>query len=246
MKKLLTPFLFCLLAATCLFAQKQECYVITAAGQRQKAVSIKADAQGNLTVSVDGKMKVPFKAGAYKIAVIPKPKEIADLEKLANDEKYEELITAAPAVFDAYKYLGWADAVAALQCEAYLATGKPEKANETYQLALKFPRENNVRLQRVQLLDLVGRKQYDAAEAEAKKLILSKDDALAAFAFNLRGQIREAQGQKKEAVLEYLKTILLFEGKGKIRRDREMARQKAVALMKELNDPRAAKIEALK
>ncbi|MBR6076163.1 MAG: hypothetical protein IKP87_12740, partial [Victivallales bacterium] len=189
---------------------------------------------------------VPFKAGAYKIAVIPKPKEIADLEKLANDEKYEELITAAPAVFDAYKYLGWADAVAALQCEAYLATGKPEKANETYQLALKFPRENNLRLQRVQLLDLVGRKQYDAAEAEAKKLILSKDDALAAFAFNLRGQIREAQGQKKEAVLEYLKTVLLFEGKGKIRRDREMARQKAVALMKELNDPRAAKIEALK
>jgi len=69
---------------------------------------------------------------------------------------------------------------------------------------------------------------------------------LAAFAFNLRGQIREAQGQKKEAVLEYLKTVLLFEGKGKIRRDREMARLKAIALMKELNDPRAAKIEALK
>ena len=40
MKKLLSPFLFCLLAATCLFAQKQECYVITAAGQRQKAMSI--------------------------------------------------------------------------------------------------------------------------------------------------------------------------------------------------------------
>ena len=121
MKHLSSLFLFCLLAATCLVAQKQECYVITAAGQRQKAISIKADPQGNLTVNIDGKIKAPFKAGAYKIAVVPKPKEITELEKLANEEKFEELITAAPAVFDAYKYLGWADAIAALQCEAYLA-----------------------------------------------------------------------------------------------------------------------------
>lgn len=246
MKHSSSIFLFCLLIATCLFAQKQDCYVITAAGQRQKAVSIQADAQGNLTVSIDGKMKVPFKAGSYKIAVIPKPKEVTDLEKLANEEKYEELITAAPAVFDAYKYLGWADAIAALQCEAYLATDKPAKANETYQLALKFPRENNVKLQRIRLLDLVGKKQYDVVEQEAQKLILSKDDSLAAFAFNIRGQIREAQGQKKEAVLEYLKTVLLFEGKGRLKRDRETARQRAIALMKELKDPRVAKIEAIK
>ena len=101
MKKILSPFVFCLIAATCLFAQKQDCYVITAAGQRQKAMAITADAQGNLTVNIDGKIKAPFKAGAYKIAVIPKPKEVAELEKLANEEKYEELITAAPAVFAA-------------------------------------------------------------------------------------------------------------------------------------------------
>lgn len=246
MKHLSPIFLFCLLAASCLFAQKQDSYIITAAGKQQKAISIQADAQGNLTVNVDGKLKASFKAGGYKFAVIPKPKEVADLEKLANEEKYEELITAAPAVFDAYKYLGWADTIAALQCEAYLATNKPQKANETYQLALKFPRENNVKLQRIRLLDLVGKKQYDVVEQEARKLILSKDDSLAAFAFNIRGQIREAQGQKKEAVLEYLKTVLLFEGKGRLKRDRETARQRAIALMKELKDPRVTKIEQIK
>ena len=95
MKHLSPIFLFCLLAASCLFAQKQDCYIITAAGKQQKAISIQADAQGNLTVNVDGKLKASFKAGGYKFAVIPKPKEVADLEKLANEEKYEELIYSA-------------------------------------------------------------------------------------------------------------------------------------------------------
>ena len=239
-------FFSCLFLTICLLAQKQECYVINAMGQRQKAMAVKADSQGNLTVQIDDRLKVPYKAGSYKFAFIPKPKEINELEKLLSEEEYEELITASATVFDAYKYLGWADAIAALQYEAFLATGKPEKAHDVYQLALKFPHDNNLKIQRMHLMELVTQQQYDIIEQEAKKLILSKDDSLAAFAFNLRGLAYEAKGQKKEAVVEYLKTVLLFDGKGKTKRERDKARLKAIALMKELKDPRVTYIETIK
>ena len=74
--------------------------------------------------------------------------------------------------------------------------------------------------------------------------MMSKDDNIAAKAFNMRGEALLAQGQKKQAVLEYLKTLLLFDKK-KVQAERAYAKKQAVAIMKELKDPRVGKIEAM-
>ena len=67
--------------------------------------------------------------------------------------------------------------------------------------------------------------------------IMDADNDTAAFAFNVRGQILNGQGKKKEAVLEYLKTLVLFKP-GIAPRERQNARQQVVALLKEMNDAR--------
>ena len=172
--------------------------------------------------------------------------EVEELEKLFDADNFDEVIKTAPAIFDQYKYLGWADTIAALQCESFLALGKPGEASAIFQNARKFPAENMQKFQRVLLLEMLAKKEFDRVENELKRMILDKDDSKAAFAFNMKGQLYEAKGQKREAILEYLKTVILFEGKGKLKRERDVAKQKAVALMKELKDPRVAKIEALK
>lgn len=235
-----------LLLGAIIHAQRQDCYVIRADNQRIRAREITADANGNLSVNVDGNLKMPLRWGSYRLAMIPKPKEVEELEKLFDADNFDEVIKTAPAIFDQYKYLGWADTIAALQCESFLALGKPGEASAIFQNARKFPAENMQKFQRVLLLEMLAKKEFDRVENELKRMILDKDDSKAAFAFNMKGQLYEAKGQKREAILEYLKTVILFEGKGKLKRERDVAKQKAVALMKELKDPRVAKIEALK
>ena len=91
---------------------------------------------------------------------------------------------------------------------------------------------------------LIKAQKYDKTEELLKNLMMSKDDTIAAKAFNMRGEALLAQGQKKQAVLEYLKTLLLFDKK-KAQAERAYAKKQAVAIMKELKDPRVSKIEAM-
>ena len=53
------------------------------------------------------------------------------------------------------------------------------------------------------------------------------------------------EGKKKEAVLEYLKTLLLFKP-GTATEFRDEARTKAVALLKSMNDGRYQRFETMK
>lgn len=244
-KNILIAILMGMASVGMLQAQQQNCYLIKPDGSRQRAVAIQvANPQGDLMVNVDGRGAVNLRRGSYRYAMIPKPQEVQQLEQLFEAEKFQELTQQAAAVFEAYKFLGWGDVIGGLEAEAYLALQKGEDARRVLARSVPFVAERPDALMRANLLIMLENKEYEKIDAELGKLVLSKEDAHAAFAFNMRGQICAIQGQKKQAVLEYLKTMLLFDGR-KVRKERAEAKKQAVALMKELNDPRVSKIEAL-
>lgn len=244
-KNLLIGILLGVIGAAAVHAQQQNCYVVQADGSRQKAVAIQvASPQGDLNVNVDGRGAVNVKRGSYRYAMIPKPAEVQQLEQLFEEGKYQDVAKNATAVFEAYKFLGWGDVVGGLQAEAYLALKQNDAARKVLEKAAPFTAEGQDALMRANLLIMLDAKEFDKIEEILSKLVLSKEEAYAAFAFNMRGQIFALQGQKKQAVLEYLKTLLLFDGR-KLRKERAEAKKQAVAIMKELNDPRVSKIEAI-
>lgn len=250
MLRKIKSFAFCLLglgifsSPIILHAQgRQDCYVIRADGSRLRGRALSADAKGNLTLEVDDKLKMPFGPGSYRYGFVPKPQEVAALEKLFAEKNYDDVIKNAPAVFDKYKYLGWCYVIAALQAESYLAQDKTNDARRVISAASRLGGEYRERLSASIVKLYIADKDFARADALLKRQLRDADDSSAAQAFCLLGEMAEAQDDKKQAVLEYLKVLMLFEEK-KVGETRAIAKSRALRLMREMKDPRIDKIAA--
>ncbi|MBR4673598.1 MAG: tetratricopeptide repeat protein [Victivallales bacterium] len=243
MKKTL---LVVLIAFAALSTYAQKCYIVKADGSQQKAIDIKVkNANGDLNVLVkQGQQPILFSKNMYRYAVVPKPQQVEQLGNALLANKYDDVLAAAKQLFEAYKFLGWGDYIACCQAQAYLGKNNLDEANKALALAKRTPGPNKDDLIATEIKCLIKAGKYDKTDELLKNLMMSKDDTTAAIAFNMRGEAYLAQGQKKQAVLEYLKTLLLFDKK-KAQAERAYAKKQAVAIMKELKDPRVSKIEAM-
>ena len=243
MKKTL---LVVLIAFAALSTYAQKCYIVKADGSQQKAIDIKVkNANGDLNVLVkQGQQPILFSKNMYRYAVVPKPQQVEQLGNALLASKYDDVLAAAKQLFESYKFLGWGDYIACCQAQAYLGKNNLDEANKALALAKRTPGPNKDDLIATEIKCLIKAGKYDKTDELLKNLMMSKDDTTAAIAFNMRGEAYLAQGQKKQAVLEYLKTLLLFDKK-KAQAERAYAKKQAVAIMKELKDPRVTKIEAM-
>ena len=235
-----------MIAFAALSTYAQKCYVVKADGSRQKAEDIKVkNANGDLNVFVNkNQQPILFSRNMYRYAVVPKPQQVEQLGNNLLADKYDEVIAAAKQLYDAYKFLGWGDYIACCQAQAYLGKNNLDEANKALALAKRTPGPNRDNILETEIKCLIKAGKFDKTEELLKNLMMSKDDNIAAKAFNLRGETLLAQGQKKQAVLEYLKTLLLFDKK-KVPAEHAYAKKQAIAIMKELKDPRVSKIEAM-
>ena len=235
-----------MLLADSALGQKKDCYVINRAGAKVSGVDIAAEPDGTLMLEMEqGGPKQTFKPGSYRFAYVPKPKLVGELERAYEAKKYDLVAQHGPGIFSKCKYLGWGDYVAYVEGMALLDSGKPELALDKFELGRKTPGKCSAEVAKGRIMALVALKRDEEAAAELEKLSQADDEDVAAFAFNARGQIMSRQGKKKDAVLQYLKTLLLFEP-GDATRERDEARKQVVALLKEMNDPRAKDFEQFK
>jgi len=222
------------------------CWVLTKAGRRVPGAALTALPDGTLRLQLQAGGPVQtFKPGTYRAAYIPKPREVAQLEALFARKQYADVVKYGPAVFARYKFLGWGDYVAALHARALLAQNKPEAALKVLDEARAWAWFHQDELLKARVLALVELKKFDDALQAAEALAKSDRRDMAAFAFNIRGRILAAKGRKREAVLEYLKTVLLFRP-GQADRERTEAKERVVALLKEMKDPRWKEFEKLR
>mgnify|MGYP000444503587 CR=1 FL=1 len=230
------------LAALPSFAQ-QKPYVVTSQGEKVRGSEIEADAAGNIRLQTD-QGEVTYQSGQYKRAFQPKPEQVGKVVNFFKSEEYDKVIKYAPQVMEKYKYLGWGDMLAYLQGMALVKKGKPKDALQVIRRGEDFVQRYGDRLMKAKALAL--QKQGDTSEALKilNRLIEEGDSETAAFAFNTKGRIKAQNGEQKEAVLEYLKTVMLFKP-SEVGQTREQAKQRAVQLLEEMGDPRAAKIRKL-
>lgn len=222
------------------------CYVIDARGQKLDGIELKVtSSNGDIELNVDGRVRLPFKAGGYKAAFIPKPDDVAALEKALEEGRHAEVIKGAGALFDKYKFLGWGGGVAYLEGMSLLKTGKPQDALRAFDKGKPFAGEAGDDLNRGVVNALLEMKDTAKVQPMLAAMMTSSRKTSAAFAFLSRGRMLDDAGKSKEAVLEYLKVLLFFEDSSSLKEFREDARARAIALLKKMNDGRWKQVESI-
>ena len=118
-----------------------------------------------------------------------------------------------------------------------------ESAEKVIKEALRYPNDekSKAKLKQALVEALLALNKLDDADRIVRGLKTS-NPKVACFVFNTRGKLLAAQGKKKEALLQYLKTVLIFDKSvGSVRKD---AYREVVALLKEMKDQRARRFEA--
>jgi tetratricopeptide (TPR) repeat protein len=219
----------------------QSCYVVDKSGNRIRGDALVANEAGDLQLKI-GEAVRTFKAGTYRYGYVPKPRQVDLLEKAFEQQRYDMVKEKAPEIFEAYKHLGWGGLVAYFEGQACLAEGKAAEALQKFEAGERFagPHADAVSKGKASAYLELGRDK-EAAELLAKLKAAAGDD-VAAFAFLASGKLLQKDGRTKEAVLEYLKTVLLFAPGAGFDVERRQAKEAAVALLKEMGDPRYEQI----
>lgn len=240
MRTLLRAFFVSVFLGSSLSAFAQNTYVVMSSGTRRECSDVTAQANGDLTISAGGTTKLTIKRSQYKYVVTPKPSSVTALERAYTAKDHKAIAANAPAMFDKFKYLGWGGYIAAIQANSKLATGDAAGALRLAQSAdsTAIAGRYSDSVNKVKISALIALNRGDEAAPALENLKASKESDLAAFAFLADGQLLEKQGRNDEAILAYLKTVLLFKD-GVADTEKQQARQRVAALLEAKGDPRA-------
>ncbi len=205
---------------------------------------IKALPTGDLEyVSGASKIKSKIQKGKYKWAWVPKPKEVSEADAALKGGKFKDAADKYKKAFESYRILGWD--VYCIVKEAECLAKNDQKPDAIKRLAelkgykLVNPKQEDDLMEAFKLLSTLYIETGDSASAEPllEEMGKSKEEDIAAFAFNRRGDILYKQGNKKDAVIMYLQTALLFPKSSA----RPEALLKTANTLGEMKDPRGVK-----
>jgi len=228
-----------LLAVAAAVAAPKNPYILLANGKQMAVKSMKVYNGTGIEFVDANDRTIRWNADQFKAAYVPEPDQVAALEKLLEAKEYDKVIQFAGQTFSQYSILGWGDKIAYLEGTAYLEKKEPEKAAAAFAKGLPFPGSYRDNLARGRVLAMIAQGKVEEVRNDLDSMVRSSRKADAAMAFNARGQILANEGKSKEAVLEYLKTLLLFEADAKdVEPYRDEARKQVVALMRKMGDPK--------
>lgn len=211
--------------------------VVLPNGSRVEGTDIRASRTGDIILTTPAGQRT-FAKGQYTQAIADKPAAFDQARALAGQGKHDEAIAMLEKIVTEMRYLDWDNksliAIAQIQSsrnnhkeavEAYdrLFRQAPElKADATAQWAFRAA--------------LLSAGQYDKLLPSLEEAIAKGSRADAAKAQIMRGDIRLAQGQVDGAVMDYLRSAILFESETAVQPE---ALFKAGQGLEKLRDPRA-------
>lgn len=218
-----------------------EYYVVNKLNRPVYGAAISADGDGNISLRLASGATQNFRPGAYLSAHCPKPGVLATASQLLDQGQWMEALALLEPAYAEFRYLGWAGKIGQMKGRALSALGRHSEAIAALEesLASEADELQQSKLQAVLIDSLIGAGEYDRAQQRLAELKSLTPDAVA-FRHNRLGRILDEKGQKKEAVLQYLKTVLLVDRSSRFRKP---AYEQVIALMKEMKDERYREYE---
>jgi len=199
-----------------------------------KADSISSNSSGVLTFKSGGATQ-QMKPGKYIYArITTKPKMVGSADKKLSAKQYRPAIDAYNKAYEKYKYLGWG--TYCLYKKAY-TQARMKKNNDAIATLKQIkkpidPEEKSVFAKSKELLTDLNIKMGNLSEARKQMQSVGKSSSpkVIAKSNNKQGDILLQNGKRKEALLMYLRTVLLIDKKI---RERKVALNKVINILKE-------------
>lgn len=214
-------------------------YVVMPNGQRVEGLSIRALQNGDINLTTAQGVRT-FARGTYAKAVADKPPEFDQAVAALNAKRFDDAIKMLEAIVTRMRFLDWDVEASKLLPQAWLGKNNPEEAVKAYEKLFQLaPGERqNSEVAWGMRRAMLAAKQYGALQRQLDAVVAGGNRPDAARAQIMRGDIQLAQNNIDLAVLDYLRTAILFQDV----KDAEIqgeAHFKAAQTLETLRDPRA-------
>lgn len=218
-------------------AATQAAFVVNVQGKKIEGTDIRAKSTGEIILTTTRGTRT-FLKNQYVHAEADKPAEYDQARKLIDAGQYEKAIDLLEDIIRRYRFLAWDNRARALLPMAYAGQDQFDKAVSAYEdLFENAPksRENDELIWGYREA-LLRAQQYAKLEKQLDEIIAAGSREDAARAQIMRGDIRLDQDQLEPAVLDYLRTVVLFEN---VEAYQPEANFKAAEVLEQLHDRRA-------
>ncbi len=214
-------------------------FVINSAGNRVNGSAIQSAADGTILLTTLNGQTLTFRPGTYRQAFADKPKEMFQVEELVKQKDLIAVVQILQRVKEQYRFLGWDQRAGLMLARVYLPLKQFEDSAREYEelftVQPKFKKSPKERANYMQAL--LGSGRISEVAKMIDEDIASGSREAAARAQVVRGDMKAASGQYEEALLDYLRTTILFRAQTAVLPE---ATYKTAVALKNLNDPRAA------
>jgi tetratricopeptide (TPR) repeat protein len=207
-------------------------------GETKKATDIKFSATTQEYMLTMDSVEISVPVADVDHVDLPKPKALDEAAKQIEAGKAADAIPALQKIAADYTMLTWDTTARELMIVAYAKAGDSAKAMATYkELARKAPGGRVSAQARMTYWNLMlAAGQLNDVASELDDVIAKGSREEAASAQLTRANLRKSQNKTQDALLDYLRTALLFEDVPAVQPE---ALFKAAEMMDALRDPRA-------
>ncbi|MDR0994604.1 MAG: tetratricopeptide repeat protein [Verrucomicrobiota bacterium] len=214
-------------------------YVVLSNGTRVEGTAIRSLANGDINLTIAGGVRT-FPKGSYRQAVAEKPAEYAQAEQAYRASNFDQAVRLLSDVITRNRNLSWDVQGTKLLAQVLADKGDYDAAVQAYERLFQMDpaeRQNGETLWGMRRA-MLGARQYSALIRQLDAVAATGSRPDAARAQTMRGDIQLAQNNIDAAVLDYLRTALLFTDI----RDANILGEacfKAAQTLEQLRDPRA-------
>jgi len=229
----------CLLIIFLASGVRAEPFVINSAGKQINGSAIQSAPDGTILLTTLNGQILTFRKGTYRQAFADKPPEIIQVDALVKQKDLKAVVEVLTRVKREYRFLGWDQRASLMLARVYLPLEQCEDSAREYEELFKTqpkfklaPKERSNYMQA-----LLGSGRITEVAKMVDEDIASGSREAAARAQVVRGDMKVASGQFEEALLDYLRTIILFKAQTEVLPE---ATYKTAVALKKMNHPRAA------
>lgn len=227
--------LICVLVSGIVLAEP---FVINSAGSRVVGSAIQSAPDGTILLTTLNGQTLTFRPGSYRQAFADKPPELNQIDALLKQKDLDAVAEILKQVKGNYRFLGWDQRASLMLARIYLPLKQFEDSAREYEELFKIQPElmQNLKERSNYMQALLGCERIDEVAKMIDEDIASGSREAAARAQVVRGDMKAASGQYEEALLDYLRTAILFRAQAAVLPE---ATYKTAVALKKLNDPRA-------
>ena len=216
-------------------ANADKLYMVTG---EVKSGSIRFDATKNQYIVENNNVSLSFDKVKVAKVEVTKPANFDKAVQLVNGANFNDAIPILQDIVVHYPMLGWDNKARIYLAQAYMKKKDPKNAVAVLKtlMASALPSEKTPAIQKQYQNALLAIGDYGSLQKEIDDVIATGDRDSAAMAQITRGDMLKKQGKTFDALMDYLRTVILFR---KAEEAQPEALFKAAQCLEELRDPRA-------